>query len=129
MLFCLLLGLHALVAVRASAPAGPWDAFNFAPKSRTVYPTAVKVTHGGVRNANALIAKGAATLSGNGSWIALDFGVEVSLQGAVSRWFMLLKILLGWRSRIPQLRQGHVSFIHSPIVHGIAYVHQPSHVR
>ncbi|EIW56811.1 Six-hairpin glycosidase [Trametes versicolor FP-101664 SS1] len=77
MLFWLLLGLHALVAVRASAPAGPWDAFNFAPKSRTVYPTAVKVTHGGVRNANALVTKGAATLSGNGSWLALDFGVEV----------------------------------------------------
>ncbi|KAL1938359.1 hypothetical protein VTO73DRAFT_11810 [Trametes versicolor] len=77
MLFWLLSCLYALVVVRASAPAGPWDSFNFAPKSRTVYPTAVKVTHGGVRNANALVAKGAATLSGNGSWIALDFGVEV----------------------------------------------------
>lgn len=129
MLFWLLLFLYALDVVRASAPAGPWDAFNFAPKSRTVYPTAVKVTHGGVRNANALVAKGAATLSENGSWIALDFGVEVSLQGSVSQCFMLLRTLLGWRSRIPQLRQSHVSVIHSPIVHGVAYVHQPSHVR
>lgn len=129
MLFWLLLCLYALVAVRASAPAGPWDAFNFAPKSRTVYPTAVKVAHGEVRNANALVAKGAATLSGNGSWIALDFGVEVSLQDKVSRWFMSLKTLPGWRSRISQLRQGHVSVIHSPVIHGVAYVHQPSHVR
>lgn len=129
MLFWLLSCLYALVIVRASAPAGPWDAFNFAPKSRTVYPTAVKVTHGGVRNAHALVAKGEATLSGNGSWIALDFGVEVSLQGSFSRWLMLLKMLVGRRSCIPQLRQGLVSVLHSPIVHGVAYVHQPSHVR
>ncbi|KAH9856209.1 Six-hairpin glycosidase [Lenzites betulinus] len=77
MISWLVLGLYASVSVRASAPAGPWDTFNYAPKSRTVYPTGVKETYGDVRNPKALTSKGTATLSGNGSWIALDFGVEV----------------------------------------------------
>ncbi|KAI0776672.1 Six-hairpin glycosidase [Trametes elegans] len=77
--FWLVICLSALVSVPAyaSAPAGPWDAFNYAPKSRTVFPTAVKETHGKVKNAKALISKGSATLEGNGSWVALDFGIEV----------------------------------------------------
>ena len=63
----------------ASAPSGPWDSFNYAPKSRTVTPVAVKEVHGIVNNASALASEGSATLSGNGSWIALDFGIEVNL--------------------------------------------------
>ena len=63
----------------ASAPSGPWDSFNYAPKSRTVTPVAVKEIHGIVSHANALASQGSATLSGNGSWIALDFGIEVNL--------------------------------------------------
>ncbi|KAI0370991.1 Six-hairpin glycosidase [Pilatotrama ljubarskyi] len=77
MTFWLVICVYALVCVRASAPAGPWDAFNYAPKSRTVYPTAVKEVHGKVQNARALASKGPATLVGNGSWVALDFGIEV----------------------------------------------------
>ncbi|KAI0031995.1 Six-hairpin glycosidase [Vararia minispora EC-137] len=62
----------------ALAPAGPWDAFNFAPASRTVYPAAVREVQGTVDNASGLInASAPATLSGNGSWVALDFGIEI----------------------------------------------------
>ncbi|KAI8992817.1 Six-hairpin glycosidase [Trametes punicea] len=72
-----LLCLCGAISVLASAPAGPWDTFNYSPKSRTVYPTAVKEIHGGVKNAEALVSTGTATLTGNGSWVALDFGIEV----------------------------------------------------
>ncbi|KAI0334220.1 Six-hairpin glycosidase [Cubamyces sp. BRFM 1775] len=68
--------LSAIVSVQASAPTGPWDAFNYAPKSRTVYPTVVKEFHGSVANAKGLLSKGSATL-GKNSWMTLDFGVEV----------------------------------------------------
>jgi DNA polymerase II small subunit/DNA polymerase delta subunit B len=64
--------------VSGAAPKGQWDAFNFAPSSKTVYPTAIHSTNGSVTKADLLVNnKGAATLSGNGSWVALDFGVEV----------------------------------------------------
>lgn len=33
-------------AVHAAALSGPWDAFNYAPSSRTVYPTAVYKSSG-----------------------------------------------------------------------------------
>ncbi|KAJ7118101.1 glycoside hydrolase family 78 protein [Mycena epipterygia] len=60
------------------APPGPWDAFNFAPKSKTVYPSAIRETEGTVTNSQRLVNNaGSATLTGQGSWIALDFGVEV----------------------------------------------------
>ncbi|KDQ54652.1 glycoside hydrolase family 78 protein [Jaapia argillacea MUCL 33604] len=72
-LFVLLLPLAL-----ASAPAGPWDAFNYAPESRTVWPTAIKYTEGSVQNAQNLVSNaGEATLSGNGTWLTLDFGGEV----------------------------------------------------
>lgn len=67
----------------ASAPVGPWTEFMYAPKSRTVYPRAVKETVGTVRNAESLVSQRdslsvhGATLSGNQSWFTLDFGVEV----------------------------------------------------
>ncbi|KAF5329398.1 hypothetical protein D9619_009233 [Psilocybe cf. subviscida] len=61
-----------------TAPKGPWDAFNLAPRSKTVYPTAIHSSNGHVTNANLLAQnKGSATLSGNQAWVALDFGVEV----------------------------------------------------
>ncbi|KAJ7061482.1 Six-hairpin glycosidase [Mycena amicta] len=60
------------------APAGPWDAFNYAPNSKTVYPASIHSTVGTVTNANELVDNaGSATLSGNGSWLTLDFGKEV----------------------------------------------------
>ena len=61
-----------------SAPSGPWDEFNFAPESRTVYPRAVWGTYGNVTNAENVISDGSLTLSGNGSYVALDFGYEVT---------------------------------------------------
>ncbi|OBZ74807.1 hypothetical protein A0H81_05206 [Grifola frondosa] len=62
-----------------SAPSGPWDVFNYAPESRTVHPRSVRETSGAVSNAEGLLAQGTggATLSGNSSWITLDFGFEV----------------------------------------------------
>ena len=76
----LLVWLGALTLVRASAPAGPWDAFNYAPKSRTVFPTSVKEVSGTAYNVQNLVSKGSATIVGKGSWVALDFGIEVSTQ-------------------------------------------------
>ncbi|KAF8963232.1 Six-hairpin glycosidase [Flammula alnicola] len=60
------------------APRGKWDSFNYAPTSKTVYPASIHSTSGSVRDASLLVKnKGRATLSGNGSWVALDFGIEV----------------------------------------------------
>ncbi len=76
-----LLQLAALcLSVYAKAPTGPWDAFNFAPSSRTVRPIHVKEVHGSVKNANGLLSDdGHVTLSGNESWITVDFGKEASV--------------------------------------------------
>jgi hypothetical protein len=63
----------------AVAPSGPWDNFNIAPASKTLWPTAVKEIHGSVTNADNLVGQtstSAATLQGE-SWVALDFGKEV----------------------------------------------------
>ncbi|KAF9073409.1 glycoside hydrolase family 78 protein [Rhodocollybia butyracea] len=69
------------VSVTALAPAGPWDAFNFAPSTRSVAPKSVRSTVGQVTGAENLIGntrptKGA-TIAGNGSHVVLDFGQEV----------------------------------------------------
>lgn len=67
-------------AVAGSVPSshgGPWDSFNFAPKSRVVRPTALHAINGPVQHAsNLLTNSGKATLT-NGTWVALDFGKEV----------------------------------------------------
>ncbi|ESK87374.1 glycoside hydrolase family 78 protein [Moniliophthora roreri MCA 2997] len=62
----------------ARAPAGPWDNFNFAPRSRIVHPVSVRHVEGTVKNADRLVdtTSGMATLS-KASWVALDFGAEV----------------------------------------------------
>ncbi len=73
----LLVYLGALTLVGASAPAGPWDTFNYAPKSKTVFPTSVKEVSGTAYNVQNLVSKGSATIVGKGSWVALDFGIEV----------------------------------------------------
>lgn len=78
--------LHAVVLFAFAAtvtfgraPPGPWDAFNYAPKSKVVYPSAIHSTHGTVKDSNRLILNaGSATISSRGSWIALDYGVEVN---------------------------------------------------
>jgi len=72
--------LQALTAsgVLANALKGPWDKFNYAPKSKTVWPTAIHSSHGSVTNVKKLVDNaGTASLTSNGSWVALDFGVEV----------------------------------------------------
>ncbi|KIY48060.1 glycoside hydrolase family 78 protein [Fistulina hepatica ATCC 64428] len=80
MLYGSLIFLLAIVsAVRALAPNGPWDAFNLAPTSRTVYASSIRVSNGDVVDPDNLLlpdASTAATLSGK-SWVTLDFGVEV----------------------------------------------------
>lgn len=106
---CFLLAFAAPLVERASgrAPPGPWDQFNYAPASKTVYPKRIHSTHGTISNPDALTVDprvsvannggdehqsvtgsneaipmaggGVATLAGGGSWVALDFGVEVSV--------------------------------------------------
>ncbi|KAK0226112.1 glycoside hydrolase family 78 protein [Armillaria fumosa] len=62
--------------VAAVAPAGPWDAFNYAPSSKTVFPVQVISSIGDVEvtvedstNSMALISQG--------SYVTLDFSKEV----------------------------------------------------
>ncbi|KAF5355117.1 hypothetical protein D9756_005314 [Leucocoprinus leucothites] len=69
-----------VLQVLAVAPKGPWDQFNFAPRNRTSRPTSIHSTQGNVRNAQALIGSGTARLTGNGSFIVVDFGQEVGGQ-------------------------------------------------
>jgi hypothetical protein len=74
----ILLSLSSLTV--ASAPSGPWDTFNYAPASKLVRPVIVKQIQGTVKNAEELFtADGQATLSGNGSYVTLDFGKEVCI--------------------------------------------------
>ncbi|KAI0028945.1 glycoside hydrolase family 78 protein [Vararia minispora EC-137] len=62
----------------SSAPAGPWDAFNYAPSSKTVFPSTIREQNGSVAVADSAVGSvGAITLSGNWSWVTLDFGKEV----------------------------------------------------
>ncbi|KAL5507624.1 hypothetical protein ACEPAH_7080 [Sanghuangporus vaninii] len=73
----ILSGLLTATAL-ASAPRGPWDAFNYAPKSRLVRPTGVFQTVGSVVNAKELLSEtGTASITGNASYLTLDFGKEV----------------------------------------------------
>ena len=67
--------------VNGSAPSGPWDVFNLAPASRVVRPVAIKEVTGSIQNAHGLVSEaGRTTLSGNQSWLTLDFGKEVSFR-------------------------------------------------
>ncbi|KAJ4481892.1 Six-hairpin glycosidase [Lentinula aciculospora] len=61
------------------APSGPWDAFNYAPTSRTVYATSIRHVEPSVSGSENLLNgdNGGATLSENGAWVTLDFGKEV----------------------------------------------------
>jgi len=70
--------LSCIVVVSCLAPPGDWDRFNFAPSSRVVTPTAVHSSDGQIMNPSGLIgAQGNTIFSSSGSWLALDFGVEV----------------------------------------------------
>ena len=77
--------------VLARAPSGPWDAFNYAPKTRVVSPIAVHTVQGEVSDPESLIRDGlvSATLTGNASWVTVDFGKEVSMYLGVTALLML----------------------------------------
>ncbi|KAG7449503.1 glycoside hydrolase family 78 protein [Guyanagaster necrorhizus] len=72
--FCLLISCALYVA--AVAPAGSWDAFNYAPRSRTVFPVQVVDSVGDVE-VTVEDATNSMTLASQGSYIALDFLKEV----------------------------------------------------
>ena len=65
------------------APKGPWDHFNFAPKSRASRPTSIHSTQGNIQNAQALIGSGTATFTSNGTFVVVDFGQEVTVHYGV----------------------------------------------
>ncbi|PCH42963.1 glycoside hydrolase family 78 protein [Wolfiporia cocos MD-104 SS10] len=69
--------LTLCISALGAAPNGPWDAFNLAPDSRTVYPRSVHGINGTVTDAHSLLSNGSATLAANGSFVTLDFGYEV----------------------------------------------------
>lgn len=114
----------------ASAPVGPWSEFMYAPKSRVVYPRTVKEIVGAVRKAESLVtqpdslAVRGATLSGNQSWLTLDFGVEVPRAPLVRTVTHYSLISLGRRTGDDACRLGIVVFWARTVVHRIAAVHQ-----
>ncbi|KAJ3575186.1 hypothetical protein NP233_g1257 [Leucocoprinus birnbaumii] len=70
--------LSGIAGVVCLAPPGDWDKFNYAPSSRTVTPVAIHSSNGQITNPSGLIkAQGKTTFSSSGSWLALDFGIEV----------------------------------------------------
>lgn len=72
--------LFPALFVSGRAPPGAWDAFNYAPTSKTVYPAAIHSVSGSVQNAQRLVHNGgSATITGQGSWVALDYGIEVRI--------------------------------------------------
>lgn len=83
----------ANIFVNATAPAGPWDAFNYAPESKTVYPSAVRQVQGNVVAAENLVGSGgeggSAVLEGEGSYVVLDFGKEVRF-GCPTLYFLVV---------------------------------------
>ena len=70
--------LFSALQASSIAPKGPWDNFNFAPKNRTSRPARIHSTQGNVQNAQALVGFGTATITGNGSFVVVDFGQEVA---------------------------------------------------
>jgi hypothetical protein len=68
----------AVTPAAAAANQQPWTSNIFAPRTRTVVPTAVLRTTGSVTGAAHLLGGGGATkLAGQGSSVVLDFGREV----------------------------------------------------
>jgi hypothetical protein len=62
-----------VTAQKAMATANPWDGYNLSPSTRTLTPTGVLRTYGGVSTQD-----GVTTLSGAQSAVVLDFGKEVA---------------------------------------------------
>ncbi len=67
----------------ARAPAGPWDAFNYAPASRNVSPATILSSTGnvsGIPSDLIYTSNTAFTFSGVNSSVVFDFGKEVIFQ-------------------------------------------------
>jgi hypothetical protein len=112
--FCLSLLAQS---ARGLAPKGPWDAFNFAPTSKTVYPAAIREVEGTVTNSERLVNNGgSATLSGQGTWVTLDFGVEVNKVTDFDGSSHLISSR-GRRTHIPQLRFHFGELINRALLH------------
>ncbi|OCH87854.1 Six-hairpin glycosidase [Obba rivulosa] len=77
MYLCSLLVLSCAISAWSIAPKGPWDALIYAPETRTVRPRAIREVKGNVSSSSALLTGGSAALMSNGSWLTLDFGIEV----------------------------------------------------
>ncbi len=79
---CLLSILSTASLGYGRAPFGPWDAFNYAPSSKTVFPGSIHSVVGDVSQAGHLVTegKGGATFMGNGSYVVLDWLQEVISQ-------------------------------------------------
>ncbi|HET8843534.1 MAG TPA: hypothetical protein VFN35_18875, partial [Ktedonobacteraceae bacterium] len=57
--------------------ANPWDAYNYAPSTRTLTPVSIYTTAGSVSNPANLLSGNATRLNGNGASVTVDFGKEV----------------------------------------------------
>lgn len=89
----------ANIFVNAAAPAGPWDAFNYAPESKTVYPIAVRQVEGSVVGAENLVGGGeggSAVLEGAGSYVVLDFGKEVRFLCPTLSFVVVVQMIKAW---------------------------------
>lgn len=109
----------------ALAPPGPWDAFNYAPTTRTVYATSIRHVEPTVSGSeNLLSTTGSATLNGQGAWVTLDFGKEVRMH------VMLISHLtfscLGRWTCFYELRWGQRHLVHLSGIHRVAHVHKSS---
>ena len=114
----------SVVFVLARAPSGPWDAFNYAPKTRVVSPIAVHTVQGEVRDPGSLIRDGlgSATLTGNASWVTVDFGKEVSMYLGVTA-LLILNLEVGWGSNFAYVHENIKYFVHLIVIYRITYVH------
>lgn len=61
----------------AAATTTPGDAYNESPTTRTLTPTAIYTTSGTVSNPSNLLSGQSTRLSGNSSYVVVDFGKEV----------------------------------------------------
>lgn len=121
--------LSCIVAVSCLAPPGDWDRFNFAPSSRVVTPTAVHSSDGQIMNPSGLIgAHGNTTFSSSGSWLALDFGVEVRCSFQVG-WMEIEPLLIGWRVNFTEYQFCINGFRSRTIIYRVTHVYPPYILR
>jgi hypothetical protein len=69
--------LRISLSAHAATAATPGDVYNESPTSHTLAPTAIYTTSGTVTNPTNLLSGQSTRLSGNGSYVVVDFGKEV----------------------------------------------------